>query len=87
MKIHVKSAALTGAIILGAGLFLLTWWMIVYSGQSTEPIFISRFYPGYTITPLGSLLGGLYGAIDGAVFFGIAAWLYNRLSGNAKEHS
>lgn len=80
MKVNVKAAALAGALIFGFGLFLLTWWIIIVEGASTAPTFIGRVYVGYTVSPLGSLIGLAYAAIDGAVCVGIFAWLYNKFA-------
>jgi len=39
-----------------------------------------KVYPFFTITPLGSLLGLIYGFVDGLIVGGAFAWLYNRLN-------
>jgi len=41
---------------------------------------IDRFYLGYSITPLDSLVGLVWGFICGATCGGMLAWLYNFLS-------
>jgi len=33
---------------------------------------------GYTVSWLGVLLGAIYGFIDGFIFFGLMAWIYNK---------
>ena len=35
MKLNVKAFALTCAIIWGLGLFLMTWWLILFDGATT----------------------------------------------------
>jgi len=82
MKFNVKAYALAFGIWWGAGLFLLTWWIIILEGSSGEATLIGRVYPGYNISPVGSLLGLGWGFVDGFVFGGIFAWLYNLI--NAK---
>jgi hypothetical protein len=33
---------------------------------------------GFSVSWLGVLLGAIYGFIDGFIFFGVFAWLYNK---------
>lgn len=40
-----------------------------------------RFFPGYRPTPLGALLGGVYGLAIGTIFGLALAGLYNALAG------
>jgi hypothetical protein len=80
MKLNVKAFALTCAIIWGFGLFVITWWIIVFGGATGDPTFIGRVYLGYCISPLGSLIGLLWGFVDGLIGGAIFAWLYNLLA-------
>jgi hypothetical protein len=66
--------------MLGVGLFLLTWWVILLDGASHEAVFIGRIYRGYAITPLGSIFGLIWGFVDGLIVGAIFAWLYNMFS-------
>jgi hypothetical protein len=79
MKFNVKAYALTVGICSGIGLFLLTWWLIILEGASGDVTLIGRIYPGYNISPIGSVIGLAWGFIDGLIFGGIFAWLYNLL--------
>jgi hypothetical protein len=80
MKLNVKAFALTCAIIWGLGLFLITWWIIIFGGATGEPTFIGRVYLGYCISPLGSIIGLLWACVDGLIGGAIFAWLYNLLT-------
>ena len=80
MKLDVKAAAATLALTWGLGLFLMTWWLILVEGASEAPNFLGRFYLGYRITPLGSLVGLAWGTLDGWLAGFILAWLYNRMA-------
>ena len=79
MKLNVKAMALTLAIIFGLGLFLITWWIILFDGPNNNPNFISQIYRGYSITPAGSFIGLLWASIDGAIGGLCIAWIYNTL--------
>ena len=80
MRLNVKAFALTWAIVWGFGLFFLTWWIIAFDGSTGEPMFIGRLYRGYTISPLGSLIGLVWAFCDGLIGGAIVAWLYNKLA-------
>lgn len=81
MKLNVKAFGLTCGIVWGVGLFLLTWWIMAFDGATGEITFIGRLYRGYRISPVGSIVGLLWGFADGGVGGLIFAWLYNRLAG------
>lgn len=80
MKLNVMSAALTLGILWGGGLFLMTWWVILWDGVSSEPFWLSRFYRGYTISPTGSVIGLIWAVPDGLIGGALAAWVYNRFA-------
>ena len=81
MKLNVKACALACGLLWGVGLFALTWWIILFEGATGDITFIGRLYRGYSITPVGSVIGLAWGLIDGAVGGAIFAWLYNLFAG------
>jgi hypothetical protein len=81
MKLNVKAFALTCGIIWGAGLFLLTWWIIAFEGVTGDVTFIGRLYKGYRISPLGSIIGLIWALADGLIGGAVFAWLYNLFAG------
>ena len=81
MKLNVKAFALTCALIWGIGLFVLTWWVIAFDGSTGEVPFIAHVYRGYSISPLGSVIGLVWGFVDALIGGAIFAWLYNLLCG------
>lgn len=34
---------------------------------------------GYSVSALGLISGGFYGCLEGCVWFGVFAWIYNKL--------
>jgi hypothetical protein len=80
MKLNVKAFALTCGIVWGIGLFILTWWIIVFDGSTGEVTLIGRMYRGYTVSPAGSIIGFVWALFDGLVGGAIFAWLYNLIS-------
>lgn len=81
MKLNVRALALTSGIIWGIGLFLVTWWIIIFEGASGDLTFLGRIYRGYEISAIGSIIGLIWGFVDGLIGGAIFAWLYNLLSG------
>jgi hypothetical protein len=77
MKLDVKAFAWACAIIWGAGLPLLTWWMIAIAGPTVEPTWLGRIYVGYNLTFVGSLIGAAWAFFDGLIGGLIFATVYN----------
>ncbi len=80
MKLNVKAFALTVGLVWGIGLLFLTWWIILFDGATGEITMIGRLYRGYSISPVGSIIGLAWAFFDGFVGGAIFAWLYNFLS-------
>lgn len=80
MKLNVKALALASGLIWGFGLFILTWWVIMFDGVTGEVTLIGRLYRGYSISPAGSVIGLGWGLADGAIGGAIFGWLYNTLA-------
>jgi hypothetical protein len=87
MKINIKAFAIASGLWWGFGLFALTWWLIWRHGATDGATIIGSVYPGYRISPLGSLIGLGWGLLDG--FFGgaILAWLYDRFAGTSSRNT
>jgi len=85
MKLNIKAFALACGIIWGLGLFCLTWWIIAFEGATGDITLIGRLYRGYTITPIGSVVGLIWGFFDALIGGAIFAWLYNTIKGSAES--
>ncbi len=77
MKLNVKAFGLTCGLVWGIAIFLLVWWIILLDGATGFPTPIARVYRGFSISPLGSLVGLAWGFADGLIGGLIFAWLYN----------
>ncbi|MCK9554877.1 hypothetical protein M0R36_03545 [bacterium] len=86
MKLSVKAFALAGGILWALSMFLLTWWFIMTCGDTGDPTIVGRcYYIGYSISPLGSLIGAVYGFFDAAIGCAVFALLYNALVGKKQQ--
>ncbi|MBL7214060.1 MAG: bacteriophage holin [Phycisphaerae bacterium] len=79
MKLNVKAFALACGLLWGLGVFFLTWWLILLEGNNPAGCFLNRMYPSYTMTPIGSIIGAVWGFFDAGIGGLIFAWLYNLL--------
>jgi len=85
MKLNVKAFALACGLLWGFGIFFLTWWLIILEGNTPAPCFLNRMYPRYTMTPVGSVVGAVWGFIDAGIGGLVFAWLYNCLLRSSKK--
>ena len=87
MKLSVKAFSLTCAILWGLALFILTWWLIIFDwpGLVGDKTVIGLVYLGYTVSPLGSLIGLVWAFVEGLIAGAIFAWLYNRFVPNKAD--
>jgi len=65
----------------GTALFAATALLLIRDVKPVGPhlALLSNYFPGYTMTWTGSLIGFLYGAGLGAAIGWSVAWLYNRI--------
>ena len=79
MKFNTKAFAVVSGLIYGFVLLISVLWLVA-RGYSNQETLLSMVYPGLTISPLGSLLGLIYGFFDGVIIGALFAWLYNHLA-------
>ncbi len=79
MRLDIKAFALTFALFWVIALFAVTWWIMAFEGASGDVTLVGRVYLGYSIIPLGSLVGLVWALVDGLIAGAIFAWLYNKL--------
>ncbi len=79
-RLNIFAFAIACSLFWGIALFLTTWWIILFDGATSEPTWIGRVYRGYSLSPLGSLVGLGWGLIDGFVSGAVLAWIYNAVS-------
>ena len=77
MKLHVTAFAIAVGVVWGIGVFLITWWIILFEGQTGATTFLGLVYRGYNISALGSVIGLGWAAVDGLIGGAIFAWVYN----------
>lgn len=80
MKLRPVALGVALGAVWGLSLFITTW-LSYYTGYGKLflEVLAQSIYPGYTITPLGSFLGLLYGFADGFVSAALIGYIYNKL--------
>jgi hypothetical protein len=87
-RLRAGVMAVVFGMVGGAGLALATLWLVVRGGENVgKHLSLLRFYfPGYSVTWQGSILGLIYGAIVGALVGWLVAWVYNLVSARRDDH-
>ena len=64
----------------GAALAVATLWLVIQDGPNVGQhlILLGNYFPGYTVSPWGALVGFAYAAVLGAAVGWCATWVYNR---------
>ena len=78
-RLRASVMAMVSGLVGGTGLFVATAWLLIRGGDPVGPhlALLSNYFPGYTVTWAGSLIGFAYGAAVGAFIGWSVAWLYN----------
>ena len=81
-RLRAGIMALVFAACGGLGLFVATVWLLVRGGPEVGQHLglLGNYFPGYTVSWPGSVLGFGYGALAGGVLGASLAWIYNRLA-------
>lgn len=82
MKLRPIALGIGLGTVWGVSLFITTWvsYFTGY-GRLFLEVLAQSIYPGYTISPSGSILGLFYGFLDGLISGFFIAWIYNKIVG------
>ena len=82
-RLRAGIVAIVTGLVAGTGLFVATLWLVIKGGPHVgrNLSLLSAYYPGYSVTWTGSLVGFCYGTLTGAMLGWCVAWLYNVLAG------
>jgi len=81
MKLKPFALGLSLGIVWG-GALLITTWLSYFTGYGKLflEVLACSIYPGYSISPIGSIIGFLYGFIDLLILGTIVGWVYNKIA-------
>ena len=77
MKLNPRALAITAGIFWGVVVMLATWWVMLFDTGGQTIRLLQNFYIGYSVSIVGSLLGLVWGFVDGLICGYIFASLYN----------
>src|SRR5262249_4252900 len=80
LEINNRALGLVLGIVTGFSIFAATLWLVIKGGPVVGPHLelLSNFFPGYSVTYVGSVVGLLYGLVVGYLVGWTIAWLYTR---------
>lgn len=86
-RIQAGVLALVCAVIGGLMLFTMTVWLLIKDGAGAGPHLqlLGQYFPGYSVTWGGSLVGLFYGALTGGVMGWVVGTIYNLVVGLRRQ--
>ena len=82
LRLNAAMSGLGLGLLLGAGLFVATLWLVFRGGPDTGAHLglLNQFFPGYTVTVAGAFLGFFYAFVFGYCGGFFIARIYNKLA-------
>jgi hypothetical protein len=88
LRLNAKVLGLVLGILCGGVVFVMTMWLVIKGGPVNEAgvrvvgphlKLLGQFFIGYTVSPLGSVIGFAYGFAVGTICGSLLGWIYNRV--------
>ena len=81
-RLRAGIMALVFGVAGGTVITMATLWLVIQGGEVVGPNLglLSNYFPGYTVTWSGSIVGFCYGFLVGTLFGWAMAWIYNRVA-------
>lgn len=81
-RIQAGVLAVVCALLGGAGLFLMTIWLVIKGGPNMGQHLqlLSQYFVGYSVSWNGSLVGLFYGALTGGIIGWSIGKIYNSIA-------
>lgn len=81
-RLNARASGFVTGLVAGLGLFAATNWLVIKGGDDVggHLQLLGHFFPGYTVTFVGSLIGFTYALVAGSVVGYLVARVYNAIS-------
>jgi hypothetical protein len=81
-RLRAEVLAAVFGLVGGSLLAFATTWLVLRGGETVGPHLglLGQFFPGYTVSWAGVLVGFLYGLLSGALLGGFLGAIYNRIA-------
>jgi len=82
LRLNTVATAMGLGLLSGAVLFITTLFLAIRDGASAGPhlSLLGQYFPGYSVTVLGSFIGFAYACVLGAAAGFVLSALYNKLT-------
>ncbi len=83
LRLNARAWGIALGLLLGGGLFLATIFLVIKGGPDIGQhlTLLSVFFPGYSVTVLGSFIGFVYAFVLGYALGRLIGAVYTRLAG------
>ena len=83
-RLRAGIMAIVFGVLSGMALLIATLWLIIRGGPNVGEHLqlLSHYFPGYSVTPSGALVGFFWAALAGGVVGWLVAWIYNWVAGH-----
>jgi len=80
-RLNERAWGIAVGLLLGLGLFVATNVLVLKGGLMVgmHLSLLNRYFPGYSVTFVGSLIGFVYCFVLGYIIGRTIGWIYNRL--------
>lgn len=80
-KLNARAWGIAMGLVLALGLFVATNVLVIKGGDPVGPHLglLGNFFPGYSVSFVGSLIGFVYAFVVGYGLGRFVGWTYNRL--------
>lgn len=81
-RLRAGIVAVVFGMVCGVGLFVATVWLLIRGGPYVGRTLglLGNYFPGYSVTWPGAVLGLVYGALFGSIVGWCTAWVYNQVT-------
>jgi len=81
-RLNERAWAIAIGLLLGGGLFIATMVLVMKGGPNPGQHLqlLSVYFPGYSVTVLGSFVGFIYAFVIGYALGRVVGFVYNRLA-------
>jgi len=81
LRLNARAWGIAMGLLLGSGLFLATIFLVIKGGPNTGQHLqlLHVFFPGYSVTVLGSVVGFVYAFVVGYGLGRLIGAVYNRM--------
>lgn len=85
-QLNARAWGISFALLFGLGLLISTWVLVLEGGPNVGPHLrlLANFFPGYSVTFIGGLIGFVYGFVVGYAFGRLVGTVYNVLLPSSK---